>query len=569
MTTTRRNQSIMLRLCAVLLVLAACTDDGEPVSETNTQEEIDEEVTEPALVDGRLRLLGTSWVFDESFSVGSAFEPSTLVFFGQDNELRFEVEALCGRGVGTITETANGLTVDEGTWTDLQRCEELSSFFTGRFFAELDDDGRLLVRHPRTNQPDQVLVFSHVQSTSINSDELDDRTPADIFAASLRQSRWTVAATTGAATVTNEEQGDRDHWVAFGRDNRGEVTLTVVLGCASDRRVIEWTNNGFALTSRRGDIATSLMEGPPCEDDGAGVLEIGLARLGDVAVSLLADTVRLSGEFDEQEWSMTLEPWSPPTDHFTPLVCSEYQVGETERGVTTFTEVLPDGTSSSVTLDGFTVEFVDTLVVDLDGDRESDRVVHATLRGLSVDEPVVDVIATCGLKFDFPSAMVRIHPHTVIEMGRSARDGMFSVSWNDNDFLHRTEFSVDGGELVADPQSQTALDSPEIQERLVVTSKPLSADASGELASGVLHLRSWGCIELRGANSAGLVFPAGRATWDPINNAVIVDGVSYVDGDRIQVTRLPRPEFLEYFNPMEREQCGINNHVVVSMREIG
>lgn len=65
------------------------------------------------------------------------------------------------------------------------------------------------------------------------------------------------------------------------------------------------------------------------------------------------------------------------------------------------------------------------------------------------------------------------------------------------------------------------------------------------------------------------MFPAGRTEFDPLTEAVIVDGVSYVDGERMGLTRLPRPEFLDYFNPMERQSCGINNHVVSNIWHLG
>jgi hypothetical protein len=110
------------------------------------------------------------------------------------------------------------------------------------------------------------------------------------------------------------------------------------------------------------------------------------------------------------------------------------------------------------------------------------------------------------------------------------------------------------------------LGSTEYLGPITVTNKPLSSEIEGDPVNGVIDV-SWGCISIRGTsgNSPGLVFPAGRTTWDPLNNAVIVDGESYVDGRRIGIRRVPRPEFLEYFNPMERGRCGIDNHVIADI----
>lgn len=223
---------------------------------------------------------------------------------------------------------------------------------------------------------------------------------------------------------------------------------------------------------------------------------------------------------------------------------------------------------TEVTLDGFVVERADEHLADLDGDGNGDSVHHLRLRDRSDPNVRVDVIGTCGANFDLPQAIVRIHPNTVVELDWPIFGDEFSIAWNDAQSMYRSSFSIEGGELVERSTTETPIDSPEVQERLVVTSEPLSADAEGDRANGVLHFWSWGCIELRGANSAGLVFPVDRSSWDPVDLAVIVDGERYRSGDRVEIIRLPRPEFLDYFNPAERTQCGIDHHVVVRMQTV-
>ena len=561
-----------MSLAVMAIVLAACSSGDAPTLATDAVESETDAVAVPVSVDGRLELEGTAWVFEEALGVGRAYEPETLSFFGQDNVLRFSVTASCGNGVGTISESAVGFNVDNTSWTDRQRCDELAAFFDYRLNLELDDLGRLIVRGSGAGRTESALVFSHVQSTSINSDPIDRGSSAAVFAATLTDSRWTVVESTGVAEAANQEQGELEQVISFGRHNGEGIVISLSYGCQHDDRVITWNESGFAVTTAGGQFDMSLLEGPPCEDEADGLLAVGLPRVGAVAVSTVDGQLQLAGTIENDEWTLTLAEWQPTSQDpafIPPPECNGYRVGDLETDASTFTETLPDGSLSEVTLDGFVVELVSEHSADLDSDGNNDSVHHLRLRDRNDPNVRVDVIGTCGVNFDLPQAIVRIHPNTVVELDWPISGDEFSLTWNDSQSLYRSSFSIEGGELVGRGETAVGLDSPEVQERLVVTSQPLAADAEGDRANGVLHFGSLGCIELRGANTAGLVFPVDRSSWDPVELAVIVDGERYRSGDRVEIIRLPRPEFLDYFNPAERTQCGIDNHVVVSIGSVG
>ncbi len=569
----REHGLVVLALVLTALVLSACTSgDDASLSTDGTQasSEIANNDGVPVLADGRLALAGTAWVFEEAHGVGQANEPDTLVFFAENGSLRFAVEASCGSGVGTISESASGFSVDDATWTNLRLCEDLAQFFAWNVDLELDELGRLIIRGSGAARSESALVFTHFQSTSINSEVIPERRPAELFQAALFDTRWDVVGSTGVAAAVNTDQGELYQVVSFGRHNGDGVVISLSYGCHHDSRVVRWTNDGFFVSSEGGQFDMAG-EPVPCEDDVDGLLGFGLPRLADVKAEFESDGLLLSGVLDGQEWTLTLAPQTPASedpDFVAPPACFDYRVAEVETASMTFTEALPNGSTTDVTLHGFIVERVTGYQDDFDGDGNFDSVHHLRLRDLADPDQLVDVVGACGLGFDLPQALVRIHPNTVIDVGRAVAEGEIAISSNDTNNLYRADYGIVDGELELLAESVDALDSAEVQDRLVVTSQPLAADAEGDLVRGVLNFGSFGCIELWGANSVGLVFPVDRSSWDPVEVGFVVDGELYRSGERVEIVRLPRPEFLEYFNPAERTQCGIDHHVVVSIRRI-
>lgn len=298
-------------LVAMTILLAACSSSDAPTLATDAVESETDGVAVPVSVDGRLELEGTAWVFEEALAVGSAYEPETLTFFGQDNTLRFAVTASCGTGVGTISESAVGFNVDNTSWSNRHRCDELASFFDFRLDLELDDSGRLIVRGSGTGPTESALVFSHVQSSSINSDPIDRGSAAAMFAATLTDSRWTVVEATGVAAATDQDQGELEQVISFGRHNGEGIVISLSYGCQHDDRVITWNDSGFAVTTAGGEFEMAGMEGPPCEDYADGLLGVGLPRVGAVAVSTVDDQLQLAGTIENDEWTLTLTEWQP------------------------------------------------------------------------------------------------------------------------------------------------------------------------------------------------------------------------------------------------------------------
>lgn len=552
-------------LLAIIVALAACTSDPLPDITTDTiATSIADDGANAVPQDASLgSLIGTTWVLTDAFNVAPAYQPDALTFYRINEENRLEVNSACGSATSTFVEIPDAIRIDRPVFGAGNRCLQQDVFFQGDLETDIDRLGHLTLRD-RGSRVDRFLRFTHVQSTSIQTDVVPERRVGEDVAFQIGRSRWNVVAAEGAAVSDD----DLEQIIAFTTVSTNADVLSFYTGCRGVNKEVDWQDDGSILVGGPFQFLTPSIETPPCLDQRQGIADTFLIAGTIIGAELVDDdTLILSGVAREESWSATAVREVVPTGTI-PSDCVDFRLGSVLEETYGATEVLPDGTETSVTLDGFDVVQFEALGGDIDGDGEWNPIQSFTLRDRSSDVQV-DVLHVCGL--DEPVAdFVRIHPNRIVDVGRSVEGSSMHIwSSNGTQYSQNLHSIIEGPWTVLEGASYDLTDSVYFGP-VSLTFKPLSVDTPGDLVNGVISVRS-GCISLRdrGGGSPGLVFPADRTTWDPVNEAVIVDGVSYVDGERIGITRLPRPEFLDYFNPMERERCGISTHVIAEIWHLG
>lgn len=537
---------------ALVVLSAACSSDPLPevtvesttsVPETNTADGRPDEAVASSLV-------GTTWEFLEAFNVEPAYHPSAITFYRVNHENRIEIVNDCGHAIATFVDTAVGIRINDFRPLVESPCWSRDRFFGGELVTEIDPLGRLSIR-----DRDEIMKFTHVQSTSIHTDEVPPPSRGEKLASRIGRSRWIVTDATGAAASDD----NLDQIVAFTSVEADADVLSFFAGCQGSSRELAWMADGTAQVGNIFRFAEVGIEGPACEDPPQGLASLIMRSELGFDVELSGDTLQLSGDSAAGPWSAVArrEDFSSelPTD------CYGFELGEVIDESFDATEVLPDGRSSTVTLSGFEVVAIDDrLGGDVNGDGQWNPIESFTLRGLE-SQRLVDVVHVCGLEQPIDD-FVRIHPNRIVRVGRDVYNVTINIWSSDGErFAKNTHLVMEGPWAVLTGESFALGDSAYLG-RVTVTNQPLPADAGGDTVIGVLDSRS-GCIRLIAPIQGSLVFPSGRTSWDPVNQEVIVDGERYADGERVGVTRLPRPEFLEYYNPMERSGgCGISTHVV-------
>lgn len=546
-------------LLAVLVVLAACTSDPFPDITTDTAEPPTENSNEVLLgVDdaSAASLNGTVWEFDEGFGVGEASFPKSITFYRAEGEYRLELNSDCGRATSTIIDVSGGIRLAGLEWASGRRCFDPNEFFNYELQTEIDARGRLLLRST-SGRAANVLRFTHVQSTSIQTDEVPELTTGQINALLIDRSRWEVIEAEGAASA----QG-LDQIVAFSSISANADVFSVATGCNWQERQINWREDGAILIGGRPEARPTTGLEQPCTDAKVGMASLFLNAQDAIKVQLVDDnTLDLAGDSQNGPWSVRALR-TVPQQVLARAACFDYSVAAVVDEPFSATEHLPDGSERTISFDEFVVVRLDEGGADFDGDSSYDFTQLVTLRDVSSGQ-LVDVVRVCGLEQPIDD-IVRIHPNQIVALRPWTDDSTVRVSLSDGDRYHENVYAIGEGSWTLTEEWSVELGSTEYLGPITVTAKPLSKDVKGDPVNGVIRV-SWGCISITGAdgNSPGLVFPAGRTTWDPVSSAVIVDGVSYTDGQRIGISRLPRPVFLDYFNPMERENfCGIDTHVV-------
>lgn len=551
----------IVEVVAVLAVLlAACTSDPLPeiTSDSIAPRSEDSDVggsPEDAVASS---LVGTTWVFLESFNVAPAYQPSAITFYRVNGANRIEIVNDCGHAIATFVDTAVGIRINELDPLVESHCWNRSRFFGGELVAEIDSLGRLNLQ-----SSDRIMRFTHVQSTSIHTDEVPERSAGEVLASKIGRSRWIVTEATGAA----RSDDGLTQTVAFTSVEGDADVVSFFAGCNGSSREIEWTPQARAVAGDVFRFAQVGMDGPPCEDVRQGLAERVLRSELEFDVALVdAATLRLSGDSAAGPWTVVARREDFPSE--APPDCYGFELGSVLDERFRATEILPDGTTSTVILDGFDVIGIDDrLGGDVDRDGEWNPIESFTLRDLQSGTQV-DILHVCGLS-EPVADFVRIHPNRIVRAESGYEDSTIVLWSSDGERFSQNVHSVTQGPWAVVEGQSFALDDPTYLGRVTLTNQPLSADAGGDTVIGVLNSRS-GCIDIIAPIQGALVFPAGRTEWDPVKEEVIVDGVRYADGERISITRLPRPEFLEYYNPMDRSGgCGISTHVVSDIRHIG
>lgn len=552
------------RIVYAVLVLGAalvvgCTSDAGPNVTTEASDAAADgsDAAAAPLIEETLgsarSLVGTTWDFDEAFGLGSANHPRWITFYVVDGELRMDYGSDCGPATTTYVPTVDGLRyLGISDRAGRSTCADLDSFFGYQVDSDIDDQGRLVLRESNRQNPAAVR-FTHVQSTSIQSDVLPEETEGERTAILIGRSRWLVTEATGVVAGSDLEQSVGFVSVAGNAD-----VVSFFAGCKGDSREISWNDDASFTVGGNFQFETSGMA-EPCTDERTGLAQSGVLA-GRIGVDREdASSLALSGEVSGEPWSVRLV-LDAPSSRFDD--CFDVSVGSVVDTRFEGTEVLASGSETSVELDGFDVAYVETFTGDWDGDGEYEVGKRVTLR-TEETQLSIDVVRLCGLRQPVDD-LVRIHPNRITGNSLGSVDGVLQLDLVESGSFRQAAFDVSAGSWSV--AEERPID-PDFMGPVTLTNKPLDSDAAGDLVNGVIRIRSFGCVSISGAgNTAGLVFPLGRTQWDAANTAIIVDGVSYSNGDRIGLRRLPRPEFLDYFDPKERSSgCGINNHVVAEM----
>ncbi|MFT7475789.1 MAG: hypothetical protein ACI81L_002731, partial [Verrucomicrobiales bacterium] len=245
-----RHRILIATFVVSVALLVACTSSEGPnlATEASTA---DDGVTEsdgtatdtgvPEIDDARggtRSLAGTTWAFEEAFGLGSANHPQWVTFYAVAGELRMDYGSDCGAATRKFVPTVDGLQfTGDFDRSGRSTCEDLDSLFGYQAAVNIDDRGRLVIREVSRRNP-MAVRFTHVQSTSIQSDPVPEQTEGERTAILIGRSRWIATDTTGVVEGSDLEQS-----VGFVSVSGNADVVSFFAGCRGASREISWNDD--------------------------------------------------------------------------------------------------------------------------------------------------------------------------------------------------------------------------------------------------------------------------------------------------------------------------------------